>query len=114
MTTKRCLPLIAMSFALLLAACQSRSLVATEADMRGYVEEFFRHNFRDITSRRTLEWGNTEKDADGNFSIRYKYAATVLAKDKMVANQVFTFSPGGKYIRHRDVEGFPKKTSTIE
>ncbi len=42
-------------------------------------------------------------------SIRYKYRASIWDKDKLIMNQIFTFTPEGKYISVKNVEGFPKK-----
>lgn len=83
--------------------------LATKKGMIEHVEDFFGRNFKDISSRETVEWGNVEKDADGNFSIRYRCVVTILNKEKLTLNQVFVFSPAGQYVRHEDVEGFPKK-----
>ncbi len=67
-------------------------------DLRQCVEDFFAHNFRDVTSRQTLEWGRVETNANGNLSIRYKYRARIWDKDTVTNNQVFTFDPKGKFV----------------
>ena len=70
------------------------------------VEDFFRHNFRDVTTRKTIEWGNLKKHSNGNRSIRYKYLATFHAnKEKVVVNQVFTFDVDGKFVDYKNVMG---------
>ena len=68
------------------------------------VEDFFQDNFRDITSRETLEWGDLEKSPEGNVAIRYKYRAKIWDKDTLVKNQVFTFSPKGEFVSVKDVK----------
>jgi len=80
------------------------SLPATKdltEQVKAWVEDFFRHNYRDITRRETIEWGQAEKLADGNLSIRYKYLATIRDKDKKVIEEVFTFTPDGKFVSVR-------------
>lgn len=76
--------------------------------LRDLVEEFFKHNFRDVTQRKTIEWGPAEKVEGGNYAIRYKYYASIWDKKLMVMNQVFTFTPEGEFIAWVNVEGFPK------
>ncbi len=68
------------------------------------VEDFFRHNFRDVTSRETIEWGGVTTAENGNSSIRYKYRAKTWDKDTVTNNQVFTFDPQGKFLSVKDVE----------
>ncbi|MCK4282999.1 MAG: hypothetical protein KAX44_01685, partial [Candidatus Brocadiae bacterium] len=80
-------------------------------ELQALVEDFFRHNFRDITARETLEWGEPQVHADGNRSIRYKFRATIWGKDVMTMNQVFTFSPDGQFVSVEDVAGYPQKVS---
>jgi beta-lactamase regulating signal transducer with metallopeptidase domain len=85
--------------------------VNSKEGMQKLVEEFFSNNFRDITSRETLEWGEVEKDKDGNSSIRYKYEATIWSKDIQIMNQIFTFDKKGEFVDFKNVEGYPKKES---
>jgi hypothetical protein len=66
--------------------------------MMALVEDFFRHNYRDITSRETLEWGEVVKTKDGNFSIRYKYRCSYWWGEPKIVTQIFTFSPQGEYV----------------
>jgi hypothetical protein len=75
------------------------------------VEDFFQHNWRDITARKTLEWGDVQTDDEGNRSIRYKFEATIWDRDVLIMNKVFTFTPGGAFVRVEDVEGFPRESS---
>lgn len=83
--------------------------VSTQAGMKELVEDFFTKNFRDITARETVEWGDVTKEENGNSSIRYKYRATIWDKDTMIMNQIFTFDPKGQYVSFKNVDGFPQK-----
>jgi beta-lactamase regulating signal transducer with metallopeptidase domain len=80
-----------------------------KAELMGRVEDFFAHNGRDITARKTLEWGDVTTDEKGNRSIRYKYLATIWDKEKMIDNDVFTFDAQGKFVGVKRVAGFPQK-----
>lgn len=60
--------------------------VSTQEGMKELVEDFFRKNFRDITSRETIEWGELAKADNGNSSIRYKYRAKIWGKDARIMN----------------------------
>ncbi len=71
--------------------------------LKGYVEWFFSRNYRDITARKTIEWGQPKTLTDGNLSIRYKYQATIWDKKKIINNQVFTFTPAGKFVSVKDI-----------
>jgi beta-lactamase regulating signal transducer with metallopeptidase domain len=86
----------------------------TKEGLMALVEDFFANNFRDVTARETLEWGDIEKDKDGNTSIRYKYVATIWGKDQQIMNQVFTFDKKGEFVRYRNLEGFPQKMEKKE
>nr|MBC8391774.1 carboxypeptidase-like regulatory domain-containing protein [Deltaproteobacteria bacterium] len=72
-------------------------------DIKAWVEDFFKHNYRDITARKTLEWGEPITSDNGNISIRYKYEATIWGKDKIIENKVWTFDKQGKFIHVRKV-----------
>ncbi len=76
--------------------------VNTQQGMKELVEDFFSKNYRDITSRETIEWGEVKKTADGNLSIRYKFRAKIWDKDTKIMNQVFTFDPKGKFVSVKD------------
>jgi len=82
--------------------------VGTQEGMKELVEDFFGKNFRDITARETIEWGELAKADNGNSSIRYKYRAKIRSKDAKIMNQVFTFDPKGTFVSVKDVEGFPQ------
>ncbi|MCK4887859.1 MAG: M56 family metallopeptidase [Planctomycetes bacterium] len=75
----------------------------TTQQLQQLVEDFFKHNYRDITARKTIEWGEPAVDAEGNMSIRYKYEATIWNKDKIIENKVWTFDKQGKFISVRKV-----------
>lgn len=86
-----------------------------KAEMMGRVEDFFLHNYRDVTARKSREWGDVETDAQGNRSIRYMYEATIWDKKKIVSNEVFTFDKDGKFVSVNKVEGYPKeKTAPVK
>ena len=76
--------------------------------MIALVEDFFSHNFRDITSRDPLEWSDIEKDKDGNVSIRHKYRARIWDRETKIMNQIFTFDKNGDYVKFTNVEGYPR------
>jgi hypothetical protein len=78
------------------------------------VEDFFEHNYRDITSRKTIEWGEPAVDAKGNMSISYKYEMIIWDKDKFLANEIFTFDKDGTFLNVQKVKGFPKSLGSVE
>lgn len=82
---------------------------STQEGMKELVEDFFTKNFRDVTARECLEWGEVTKDKDGNSSIRHRYRAKIWDKDTKIINQVFTFDPKGKFVSVKDVEELPEK-----
>ena len=83
--------------------------VTTQGGLKALVEDFFSKNFVDITARKTIEWGDPVKEANGNVSIRYKYEARIWDKNTVINNQIFTFDPKGTFVSVKDVEGFPTK-----
>ena len=62
------------------------------------VEDFFGHNWQDITSRETIEWGDVTTAEDGNLSIRYQYRAKIWGRNTITNNQVFTFDSQDKFV----------------
>ncbi len=72
--------------------------------MKELVKHFFNNNYRDITARQTIEWGDAIDNEDNTFSIRYKYEATIWDKDKLIQNKVFTFDKNEKYISAKNIE----------
>lgn len=86
---------------------------AASKKMIALVEDFFRHNFRDVTARETIEWGEVEEHENGHKSIRYKYFATIWGKKKQL-NQRFTFDSDGKFVKCENVEGFSKGEETSD
>jgi hypothetical protein len=83
----------------------------TQQGLMLLVEDFFRNNYRDITSRETIEWGQPEKTADGNFTIRYKYRAKIWDKATVVNDEIFTFNKDGDYV---SVKKLPSDVGTRE
>lgn len=82
---------------------------SSQAEMMGRVEHLFLDRFRDVTARKSIEWGEIKELDNGNRSIRYKYNATILNKNVVTKNQVFTFDEEGGVVNVMDVDGFPKK-----
>lgn len=80
----------------------------TKVGLQALVEDFFKDNFRDVTRRETLEWGDLEKDPKGNPAIRYKYRAKIWDKETKIMCQTFTFTPTGEFVSVKPVEGYPK------
>lgn len=102
-----------MGVALLLfaghALCTAAELSSAKAELMGRVEHVFMHNFRDVTSRKSLDWGEVQPEADGGSSIRYKCEARIWDKDTYVMNVIFTFDADGKVVTFENVYGFPQK-----
>jgi len=80
-----------------------------KADLMGRVEWAMMHGGRDITARKSIEWGEVVKDENGNRQIRYKFDATIWEKDVYTMNKVFTFDAKGNILSMEDVAGYPKK-----
>lgn len=77
---------------------------STDEGMQKLVERFFSRNYRDITARKTLEWGSAGTNEDGNRFIRYNFESIIRGKDVIIQNKIFTFSPTGDYVSVEDVE----------
>ena len=71
---------------------------AEKAEMMGRVEDYFLHNLREMTLRRSLEWGPVKTNDQGHRSIRYKYEALFLDQEREIINQVFAFDGKGNYL----------------
>jgi hypothetical protein len=69
-------------------------ITVEKADLIGRVEWAMMHGGRDITARKSIEWGEIQHDEKGNRTIRYKYYATIWDKDIYIMNQVFTLPLG--------------------
>ncbi|MCL2645859.1 MAG: hypothetical protein FWD61_02510 [Phycisphaerales bacterium] len=82
----------------------------TQQTLKNGVEKFFGENFRDITARKTLKWGDMKTNADGTFSIDYQCEATIWDKDKLLIEYRFTFDKFGKYLGHETLEKKPLTT----
>jgi hypothetical protein len=105
--------------ACLLILCQEAlakdppALSASKAEMMGRVEDFFLHNFRDVTWRKSLEWGDVQTDANGARSISYRYEAKIWDKETQIMEQVFTFAGEGNVVKYKNSPGFPKKKEVV-
>ncbi len=84
------------------AKVEAKTDTLTKEGMMALVEKFFSRNWRDITARKTIEWGEPATDEEGNRSIRYKCEATIWDKTKKIMNKVFTFTPEGEYVSVKD------------
>ncbi len=69
---------------------------------------------RDISTRKSLEWGDVQKNEKGNRTLRYKFEATIGDGDVMIANQVFAFDAKGNIVNVVDVVGYPKMSEKEE
>jgi tetratricopeptide (TPR) repeat protein len=87
---------------------QQQPIPAEKAKMMGYVEDFWMNNGRDITMRKSLEWGDVITNDKGNSTIRYQFLALIWDKDRKILCLDFTFDKDGKYVSAQKVEGFPK------
>lgn len=76
----------------------NKQIKADRQKLQEWIEDFFQHNYHDITARKTLEWGEPVIDADDNMSIRYKYEATIREKDKVISDAIFTFNKNGEFV----------------
>jgi beta-lactamase regulating signal transducer with metallopeptidase domain len=90
-----------------IAAAMKRADASTKTGMMALVEDFFHHNYRDLTSRETIQWGEIAKTEEGNFSIRYKYRARFWNGEPTIMNQVFTYTPQGQFVSVNDAEKRP-------
>jgi hypothetical protein len=93
----------------LIAPDEPLGISVEKADLMGRIEWAMMHGGRDITARKSIEWGEVEKDKNGNRTIRYKYYATIWDKDILIMNQVFTFDAKGNILDMENVEGYPQK-----
>ncbi|MBN1942453.1 MAG: DUF4019 domain-containing protein [Phycisphaerae bacterium] len=97
-------------------AAQEQSSAAESEALKGklinWVEDFFSRNYRDITARKTLQWGDPETTPGGNFSIRYKFLATIRNRDKQIIEKRFTFTSDGKFVSAETIEQSPAGSSS--
>ncbi len=80
---------------------------ALKGKLINWVENFFSQNYRDITARKTLEWGSPQTTPQGNLAIRYKFLATIWNKDRLIIEQRFTFTREGKFISAETLDKHP-------
>jgi uncharacterized protein (TIGR03067 family) len=73
-------------------------------ELMGRVEDFFLHNFRDVTARKSLEWSDVKLGQDGSRSIRYQYQAVIWGKETKIMNQDFTFDAQGTFVSVNEVK----------
>jgi beta-lactamase regulating signal transducer with metallopeptidase domain len=104
----------AMSLASFAGSSQITKLSGEKAELMGRVEDFFMHNFRDVTARKSLQWGEPETDEKENRSIRYMYEAQIWEKDWKIMNQIFTFNKDGEFVDYKNVSGFPKDKEVVK
>ena len=105
---------VAISLTSFAGSNQIVKLSSEKAELMGRVEDFFMHNFRDVTARKSMEWGKNETDEKGNRTIRYMYAAQIWEKEWKIMNQVFTFDKDGGFVSYKDVEGYPKDKEVVK
>jgi hypothetical protein len=108
MRTNRTWVGLAVLCSLIVGTCLAVELDAAKAELMGRVEHFLLKNFKDVTARKSLAWGEVQTAANGDRSIRYEYEARIWHKDVLLMNQVFTFDPAGKFLRYTNIAGFPK------
>ena len=88
--------------------------VTTLEGVKKLVEKFFTQNFRDITARKTVRWGELEKHEDGSVSLVYRYEATIWNKDIILEERRFTFDKNGEVKSWNRTEGFPKPVGKLD
>jgi hypothetical protein len=104
------LPVLLLVVSLTTYAEQKPQPIPVEkAKLIGYVEDWFLHNPRDITMRRSLEWGDAITDESGNGTIRYRFEALVRDTDRVTLCEDFTFDKDGFFTKVEKVEGFLKE-----
>ncbi len=81
--------------------------ISNEQRLQNLVENWFKNNYLDISERKTIEWGEPQKNKDGSYSISYKYEAKILNKGYIINNDIFSFTENGEFVSVRKVEGFP-------
>ena len=91
------------------AIAEPAIMPSDKAELIGRVEDVFLHNYRDITWRKSLAWGDVQKAADGTRSITYSYEARIWDRETLAMKQTFTFAGDGKFIRAANETGYPKK-----
>lgn len=103
-----------LSLASFAGSGQTSKLSSEKAELMGRVEDFFMHNFRDITVHKSLEWGEPETDEKGNRSIRYMCETQIWEKEWKIMNAVFTFDKDGGYVNYKNVSGYPKDKVAVK
>jgi hypothetical protein len=103
-----CAALFLFSVFTLTAQAQLKPIALEKAIAIGNVENFFMQNYRDMTMRKSLEWGDVQTDDKGNRTIRYRYEALIWDKDRSIFCDDFTFDKDWKFVKTERVKGFPK------
>jgi hypothetical protein len=108
---KSCISLGVLLLALVPVTTRGEPTIVSreKAEMMGRVEDFMLHNFRDVTWRKSVEWGNVVGHDDGSQTIRYTYEAKIWDKEQVEMSQEFTFAADGTFVRYENVTGYPKK-----
>jgi hypothetical protein len=99
----------AESRAVRIAPGEPLGIAVEKADLMGRVEWVQLHLGGDITGRKPIEWGEIQRDAKGNRTIRYNYYENLRDKGTFINNRVFTFDASGNIIDTQDIDGFPVK-----
>ena len=87
---------------------------ATQAGLQRLVMKFFQSNYRDITSRKSLEWGEPVSNPDGTVSIRYTYEATIRGKNTIINDQIFTFNEDGSFVSVEKISDSPGQVKATD
>ena len=90
------------------AAIKTSTPKAEKLLLMGLVENFFLTNARDITARKSIAWGDVEKNPDGSRSIRYQFEARIWDKETMLGDDQFTFDKDNVMVRYEHLTP-PKK-----
>jgi len=75
-----------------------------KSEVMELVEDFFKNNWKDVTARKSLAWGEPVVDKDGNVSIIYQFESTILGKDMKVSEKIFTFDRKGDFVSVKDIK----------
>jgi hypothetical protein len=82
---------------------------AEKAELMGRVEDVFLNNFKDITMRKSLQWGQVKTNDQRHRLIRYRYEALFPGQERKIINQVFAFDEKGHYLGHETLKTASKR-----
>ena len=89
--------------------------VTTLDGVKKLVEKFFAQNFRDITTRKTVQWGEMEKQENGHVALVYRYEAVLWEEDITLDERRFVFDKEGQVVSFdRTSKDFPKTIGKVE